>query len=775
MPSTTLKNTICLTCFVVLSYILLGQNNYNNWHFGRYAGVSFNTIIPTAITNSAMTQLEGCASESDPITGALRFYTNGISVWNSNNTVMPNGTNLFGAASSAQSALIVPMPSDTSKFYIFTVSNYFTNGSPGAHYSLVDMNLNGGLGDVTTKNVLLHNPTSEKLVATHQANNFDYWVLTHSFNGTTFYTYPVTNSGVGVPIISTCSPNFGGTSSIGCMKLSPDGSQLAVARSGSNAIEIYNFDRYTGIVSGPAFTISSIAPNGLVYGVAFSPNGKILYSTVNDNGFVYQFDLSSGNQATITASKTIVGNAPGSQYFRSMAMQLGPDKKLYIVSDMDHYIAAISDPDIVGNGCNYNPYAVYLTSSKTGALGLPNCIETILIRKICAFNLCAGDSAIFNSFSTAGLSQSYWNFGDTLSNSNIDSGFSASHFYGSPGSYTVQQIKVHANGIIDTIIQQITIHYKPYLIGSDDTTLCFGQQLTLTPVTNATNYTWQNGSTLSSFTVSLAGTYIVTVTNTDGCKATDTTVINYISCGSPPIVSFYSSDTILCEKSAIDFFDISTNNPTQWQWSFPGASPSSSTVQNPTGIYYPTYGAYTVTLVATNANGSDSLTITQYITVVANPPAPSVTVNGSFMCCNNVAVWYQWYYNNVAIPNANAMCYNAMQPGNYYVLITDSNGCNSGSGQIVISSLNETNVGPNFNAWYDATSGNVNVVMTKSKNEKATVTIYDVLGQTIKQIEEENSENNKIMIIPAQFIAKGIYMIEVATKQKTSSGKLLIH
>nr|MBK9651797.1 T9SS type A sorting domain-containing protein [Bacteroidota bacterium] len=109
------------------------------------------------------------------------------------------------------------------------------------------------------------------------------------------------------------------------------------------------------------------------------------------------------------------------------------------------------------------------------------------------------------------------------------------------------------------------------------------------------------------------------------------------------------------------------------------------------------------------------------------------------------------------------------------MLITDSNGCNSGSGQIVISSLNETNVGPNFNAWYDATSGNVNVVINKIDNAKATITIYDVLGQSIKQIEEENSENNKIMIIPAQFIAKGIYMIEVATKQKTSSGKLLIH
>src|ERR1044071_1002991 len=46
--------------------------------------------------------------------------------------------------------------------------------------------------------------------------------------------------------------------------------------------------------------------------------------------------------------------------------------------------------------------------------------------------------------------------------------------------------------------------------------------------------------------------------------------------------------TTFCEESGkcLDFFDVSSNNPTSWQWSFPGAVPSSSTAQNPVHICY---------------------------------------------------------------------------------------------------------------------------------------------------------------------------------------------
>ncbi|HYV95563.1 MAG TPA: hypothetical protein VE978_27560, partial [Chitinophagales bacterium] len=47
--------------------------------------------------------------------------------------------------------------------------------------------------------------------------------------------------------------------------------------------------------------------------------------------------------------------------------------------------------------------------------------------------------------------------------------------------------------------------------------------------------------------------------------------------GSSSSNSFAASDTAVCEKFCISFYDSSTNNPTSWQWLFPGGNPSSST------------------------------------------------------------------------------------------------------------------------------------------------------------------------------------------------------
>jgi PKD repeat protein len=70
---------------------------------------------------------------------------------------------------------------------------------------------------------------------------------------------------------------------------------------------------------------------------------------------------------------------------------------------------------------------------------------------------------------------------------------------------------------------------------------------------------------------------------------------------------------------SVNFFDLTTNGPTTWSWSFPGGTPSSSNIQNPTGIQYSATGAYTVSLTTTNAFGSNVKTLINYITVAGVP------------------------------------------------------------------------------------------------------------------------------------------------------------
>jgi PKD repeat protein len=70
-----------------------------------------------------------------------------------------------------------------------------------------------------------------------------------------------------------------------------------------------------------------------------------------------------------------------------------------------------------------------------------------------------------------------------------------------------------------------------------------------------------------------------------------------------PIANFSASPTIGDLPLIVNFTDESLNNPTSWSWTFDGANPSSSTLQNPQEITYTTPGLYSVRLEITNATG----------------------------------------------------------------------------------------------------------------------------------------------------------------------------
>lgn len=82
----------------------------------------------------------------------------------------------------------------------------------------------------------------------------------------------------------------------------------------------------------------------------------------------------------------------------------------------------------------------------------------------------------------------------------------------------------------------------------------------------------------------------------------------------PPVAAFTASATTIQKGQSVTFTDQSTNSPTTWDWTFSGGTPGSSTAQNP-AVTYDTPGTYTVTLRVSNADGSDTETKTNYITV----------------------------------------------------------------------------------------------------------------------------------------------------------------
>jgi hypothetical protein len=353
---------------------LHAQNQANNWYFGDHAGITFNTNPPSYLPGSAMVQTEGCASQSDN-SGNLLFYSNGVSVYCSNHTVMPNGTGLLGNNSTTQSCIILPLPGSTSIYYIITAPSYISSNSLA--YSIVDMTLNGGLGDVTIKNSPLLVNSTEKLTAVRHQNGNDIWIIAHEYPGNSFHAFLLTAAGINItPVISSSGTAFTiPYNKVGTLKASPCGNNLAAAifnTGGTTYLELYDFDNLTGSVSNSILLSTWIVSGEGYYGVEFSPDNSRLYATHVQNNSIFQYNLLAGSAAAIIASQATIGTSGTHCY----ALQTGPDGKIYVAKSTLSSLGCINSPNQLGASCNFTDNSLSIAPS-TCLLGLPNFLTSL--------------------------------------------------------------------------------------------------------------------------------------------------------------------------------------------------------------------------------------------------------------------------------------------------------------------------------------------------------------------------------------------------------------
>jgi len=453
------------------------QNEASYWYFGQNAGVRFDTTTGTvsAVTDGQLNTLEGCTSISNA-EGNLLFYTDGQTVWNRNHEIMQNGnyfggTGLLGDPSSTSSGLIVPKPNNPTQYYIFTVDEphhnnaasfpnqfngtYDTGGgvpgqddgfNNGFNYSLVDITLNGGLGDVvaTEKNIPLitYDPLnnlesaykcSEKITAVRAEDCSSFWVITHF--GNSFYAFKIDETGVDIaPVISSVGPYIPiegyRRNALGYLKASPDASKLVVSHHGEATITagdagggvyLFDFDNETGIVSN-SLELYSPQNNDSPYGVEFSAENRKVYATVgigqsgNGASQVLQWNLES---VDIPGSIEVVHS---SNSISAGALQLGVDRKIYRAqfsfnnnSNASRYLGVINNPEANGMASSYNEQGVLLDvnglNQNTSRIGLPPFIQSLfnsqtdIIRNgisTTELKLCTGDSYILIADDYAG-------------------------------------------------------------------------------------------------------------------------------------------------------------------------------------------------------------------------------------------------------------------------------------------------------------------------------------------------------------------------------------
>lgn len=104
---------------------------------------------------------------------------------------------------------------------------------------------------------------------------------------------------------------------------------------------------------------------------------------------------------------------------------------------------------------------------------------------------------------------------------------------------------------------------------------------------------------------------------------------------SPPIETDFTADeTEFCQTATVHFIDQTSGCPTNWQWTFQGGTPASSTLQNPI-VTYNTPGTFDVTLKAWKTGESMTVTKENFVFVGAGtPPVPSTPTGEAALCKN---------------------------------------------------------------------------------------------------------------------------------------------
>jgi len=240
----------------------------------------------------------------------------------------------------------------------------------------------------------------------------------------------------------------------------------------------------------------------------------------------------------------------------------------------------------------------------------------------------AGETVSFTDMSTNNPTSWNWSFsGGTPTSSTTQN---PQVVYNSPGTYNVSLTVSNAFGTdTKTKIKYITVLDLPVPVAdftATPTTVYAGETVSFTDMStnNPTSWNWSfSGGTPTSSTTqnpqvvyNSPGTYNVSLTVSNAFGTDTKTKIKYITVLDlpVPVADFTATPTTVYVGETVSFTDLSTNNPTSWNWSFSGGTPTSSTTQNPQ-IVYNSPGTYNVSLTVSNAFGTDTKTKTDYIHV----------------------------------------------------------------------------------------------------------------------------------------------------------------
>ena len=291
-----------------------------------------------------------------------------------------------------------------------------------------------------------------------------------------------------------------------------------------------------------------------------------------------------------------------------------------------------------------------------------------------------------------------WSFGD----GGTSTAQNPTHTYTSVGTYTVTLTATNTAGSNTlsesgeiTVTKVASVPAASFTSVETSGTVPLSIQFVDASSNSPTSWAWSFGDGGSSseenpsYTYASVGTYTVTLTATNAAGSNTVTETGYITVtAAAPLASFSANVTGGAQPLAVSFTDSSSNSPTSWYWTLGDGYTSSS--QNVTHTYT-AIGTYTVTLTASNSEGSNETSESDYITVTSGVIVPAVsfsadvsagptplTVQFTDTSANSPTSWF-WSFGDGESSTLENPAHTYAAGGTYTVKLTAANSAGSNS------------------------------------------------------------------------------------------------
>lgn len=463
---------------------------------------------------------------------------------------------------------------------------------------------------------------------------------------TSGYSYHWSTNATTATITATAAGTYKvtATNTLGC-------TAVASATVTTHALPVLNFGIQHAICAGESYTYQ--LPNNLNYRWSTGATGNQL--TVSNAG-IYQVTATNSYGCTATAADSLVVNALPTPSIAGATTICANANILLTASNAAHYHWSTGDTTrvISVSPATTTAYIVTVTDingcqgSTTATVNIGSAPSVAISGNL---SFCEGQSTLLTA--TSGYNYRW-----------SDNATTASITVNTPGTYKVTVTDAIGCTAVDSAV--VTANPLPSLNFGIQHAICAGESYTY-QLPNNLSYHWSTGATGNQLTVSTAGIYRVTATNTYGCTATaaDSLIVHPLP--TPTI----SDNTVICPGTSATLV---AGSATHYVWSNGDTSqvitvsPASTTV-------------YSVTI--TDQNGCHNST---HSTVsIGSTPTVSISGTPSFCAGQSTQLTATPGYNYVWSNNATTSSINVSTPGKYKVTATNVFGCTATDSVTVVS------------------------------------------------------------------------------------------